>query len=292
VPSVPVDDIDMWYERSGGDGPTLVLTHGFAGPTIGWSPIIDDFRTRFDLILYDVRAHGKTGMPADPATVTMPRFAADIAGLLDALGIGRAHIAGVSMGGMISAQFACDYPERLLSVSLCDTTAGNAAGPSAAANQVERAILSVFEGLAHIVEKYGLQDLVDRENRYRHEGDKYAHLSEMTLDEQDAKNQRQKVGAMTPEGFLAANRAIRERPDLTSRTPAIAAPALVSCGEWDDFYPCAERDHALIPSSRFVTIRGAAHSTPDYKPQLWKRAVFDFIADVEAGRDVRGEFVL
>ena len=66
-------------------------------------------------------------------------------------------------------------------------------------------------------------------------------------------------------------------------------PVLVSCGEWDTFYPCAVRDHALIKNSRLVTIRGAAHATPDYKPELWMRAVFDFIDDVEAGRDVRGE---
>ena len=58
------------------------------------------------------------------------------------------------------------------------------------------------------------------------------------------------------------------------------------------FHPCAVRDHALIPNSRLVTIRGAAHATPDYQPELWKQAVFDFVADVEAGRDVRGEFTL
>jgi 3-oxoadipate enol-lactonase len=292
---VRVHGIDMWYERSGGDGPLLALTHGFAGPSrAGWPPVIDEFRAHFDLLLYDVRAHGDTTVPDDPATVTMPQFAADLAGLLDALDIERAHVGGVSMGGMVSAQFACDYPERLRSLLLCDTLAGNitqrpgcVAGASAAADDVERQVVSVFERLAHIVEKYGLVELAERENRYRHDL-----LSAMTLEEQDAKNQRQKVEHMTVAGFLAAARAVRERPDLSSRTPHITVPTLVSCGEWDLFYPCARRDHALIKNSRFVTIRGAAHSTPDYRPQLWKRAVFDFIADVEAGRDVRGEFEL
>ena len=114
----------------------------------------------------------------------------------------------------------------------------------------------------------------------------------MSLEEQDAKNVLQKVEHMTEAGFLAAARAVLNRPDLAGRTPSIAAPTLVSCGEWDLFYPCAVRDHALIPNSRFVTIRGAAHSTPDYRPQLWKRAVLEFLDDVEAGRDVRGEFEL
>jgi len=292
MPTVRVNGIDIWYERSGAAGPLLVLTHGFAGPTGGWPPIIDAFKAHFDLLLYDVRAHGRTTVPDDPATVTVPQFATDLAGLLDALGIERAHVGGVSMGGMISAQFACDYPERLRSLLLCDTTAGNGAGPSQAANDVERYIVKAFEQMAHIVEKYGLTGLVEREDAYRVEQDRYARLSEMSLEEQGAKNRRQKLEMMTRAGYLAANRALRERPDLTSRTPAIAAPTLVSCGEWDDFYPCAQREHALLPNSRLVTIHGAAHSTPDFRPKLWQRAVFEFIDDVEAGRDVRGEFVL
>lgn len=287
-----VNGIDIWYERSGGGGPALVMTHGFAGPTVGWTPIIDDFRRHFDLVLYDVRAHGNTGMPADPATVSVPQFAADLAGLMDALGIGRAHIAGVSMGGMISAQFACDYPERAISVALCDTTAGNREGPDAAANDVEQFLFDAFSTMAHVVEKYGLTGLVERENRYRRDGDEYARFQALSFDEQDAKNIRQKIDAMTDEGYVTANRALRERPDLTLRTPKLTMPVLVSCGEWDAFYPCAVRDHALIPNSRLVTIARAAHATPDYRPELWRQAVFGFIADVEAGRDIRDEIVL
>ncbi len=292
MPSAHVNGIDIWYERSGGDKPTLVLTHGFAGPTAGWPRVIDEFRAQFDLLLYDVRAHGRTGMPADPATVTVPQFAADLAGLMDAVGMRRAHIGGVSMGGMISAQFACDFPQRVTSLLLCDTTAGNRGGADAAAIGAEEFLAKAFEQMAHVVEKYGMVGLIERENRYRREGDKYAHLAATSLEVQDDTNWRNKRDQMTAAGYLAANRALRARPDLTSRTPAIAAPTLVSCGEWDAFYPCAVRDHALIPNSRLVTIRGAAHATPDYQPQLWKQALFAFIADVEAGRPIGGEAVL
>src|SRR4029079_6809528 len=142
--------------------------------------------------------------------------------------------------------------------------AGNREGPDPKANDVEQFLVDAFSKMAHIVEKHGLEDLVQRENRYRREGDEYSKFSFLTFEEQDEKNHRQKVGAMTVEGYLAANRALRERPDLTSRTPKITAPTLVSCGEWDAFYPCAVRDHKLIPNSRLVTIRRAAHSTPDY----------------------------
>ena len=300
MPTVRVNDIDIWYERSGGGGPTLVLSHGFAGASsAGWPAVIDEFRSQFDLVLFDARAHAKTGVPSDLSTVTMPRFAADVAGLMDILGIEQAHIGGVSMGGMVSAQFACDYPDRVRSLLLCDTVAGNVAtragsvtGSTPGADAAEQFLIDALTRMARVVEKHGTEGLVERENRYRRDGDQYAHLQLLSLDEQDARNALQKVGYMTDAGYLASSSAMRERPDLIARTPQITAPTLVSCGEWDAFYPAAKRDHALIASSRFVTVRGAAHATPDYKPQLWKRAVFDFIADVEAGRDARGEFEL
>jgi pimeloyl-ACP methyl ester carboxylesterase len=286
MPVAPVNGIDIWYEfRGPPSAPLLVLTHGFAGPTAGWPPVINDLARDVRLLLYDVRGHGHTSVP-DAGTFSMPQFAADLRGLLDHLEIERAHIGGVSMGGMISAQFACDYPERLRSLLLMDTTAGNRGDPATAS--VEQQLFDVFERLEAIVRKHGVAGLVERENRYRHEDDPHARESFFTLEEQDARNAR-KADNITAEAFCAAARALRERPDLTSRTPAITAPAQVSCGEWDMFYPLAARDHALIKGSRFVTVRGAAHDTTNYRPQLWLRLIREFIADVEAGRDVSGE---
>jgi pimeloyl-ACP methyl ester carboxylesterase len=286
MPVAPVNGIDIWYEfRGPPSAPLLVLTHGFAGPTAGWPPVINDLARDVRLLLYDVRGHGHTSVP--PAeTFSMPQFAADLRGLLDHLEIERAHIGGVSMGGMISAQFACDYPERLRSLLLMDTTAANQGDPATAS--IERQLIDVFERTERIVAKHGFAELMRRENRYRHEGDPHAGKSYFSLDEQDQRN-LDRIGRMTDAGFIAANRALRERPDLTSRTPKISVPTLVSCGEWDMFYPCAQRDHRLIANSRFATVRGAAHDTTNYTPQLWKRALLDFIDDVEAGRDIRGE---
>ena len=284
MPTVRLNGIDLWYEVKG-HGPALVLTHGFSGPTPQWPPVINEFPERFRLILYDVRGHGRTSVPP-PATFSMPQYAADLAALLDHLDIERAHIGGVSMGGMVSAQFACDFPERVRSLMLCDTTAGNGGDPATA--EIDQAMGQMCDRWIAIVSKHGLKELVEREVRHRHEQDEYAALAEMSLEWQDAKNRR-KVEVMTDEGYIAAAVAMRDRPDLTSRTPLILAPTLVSCGEWDMFYPCAQRDARLIRNSRFATIRRAAHSTPDYRPQRWKQAIYDFIDDVEAGRDVRGE---
>lgn len=281
-----VNGIDIWYERSGTPATDpltnipVVLHHGFAGPaSTGWPAIVDRLKQRCDVVIYDARAHGKTTVP-DPATVTMPQYAADMARLMDALDIPVAHIAGVSFGGMVAAQFACDFPERTRSLALFDTIACNGGSDDPAATQVENLVVTAFERMAHIVDKYGLQDLVDRENAHRHNGDKYAHLANDSLELQDERNRKNKVEGMTVEGFLAAGHALGQRPDLSKRLPLISVPTLVSCGEWDLFYPCAIRDGKLIPGAKFVTIDRAAHDTLLYQPEAWLETYTSFLLEL------------
>ena len=291
MPVARVDRIDLWYQLTSPPGrpeaPLLVLTHGFAGPY--WRPIIDDVRARFRVLVYDVRGHGRSSIPEDPADYSVPQFATDLAALLDTLAIDRAHVGGVSMGGMITAQFACDYPDRLLSALLCDTVCGNAPDSQDGdeARRVEGIVRQAFTRQTDLVERHGLAELVARENRYRREHDQYSKTRAATQEEQDAETAR-KIDLMTPRGYVNVARAVIGRPDLVPRLPSITTPALVSCGEWDLFCPCAERDASLLPNARFATIRRAAHDTTTYQPQLWKRAVFDFLDDVESARDIRG----
>ncbi len=290
---VHINGIDMWYRdsfRVPADGQVFAYSHGFASATAGAAPIFADLiaalaEMRIAVLEYDIRGHDKTECP-DAATFSMPQYAADLRGLLDHFGIERAYIGGVSMGGMVSAQFACDYPEYVKALVLCDTTAGNQGDPATA--QTERDIVTAFERMEKIVREHGVKGIVERENRYRHERDPYATHSSFSLEEQDERN-AWKIRDMTDAGYIAAAVALRTRPDLTSRTPLITAPTLVSCGEWDMFYPLAQRDGRIIPNCRFATVRRAAHDTPNYTPQHFLASVLDFVRDVEAGRDIRGD---
>lgn len=288
-----VNGIDLWYDDGFAPKPgdrVLAYSHGFAAPTMFATPVFEELWARLremhiEPLQYDVRAHGNTTMP-DAATVTMPQFAADLRALLDHLGVSSAYIMGVSMGGMVSAQFACDYPRYVKALLLVDTTAGNQGDPATA--EIERSMSESISRMGQIVAKHGLRELVERENRYRHEKDQYASESAQPLEVQDQRN-FMKLDAMTDAGYAAGANALATRPDLTSRTPSITAPTLVSCGEWDLFYPLAQRDARLIPNRRFATVRGAAHDTPNFTPERFLASVLDFIRDVEAGRDVRGD---
>ena len=72
---VRVNGIDVWHEfRGPEDAPLLVLTHGFAGPSEGWPPIIDQVTARLRVLFYDVRGHGKTSVP-DASTFSIPQAA-------------------------------------------------------------------------------------------------------------------------------------------------------------------------------------------------------------------------
>src|SRR3989304_1188878 len=112
MPSVHANGIDIWYDLLGA-GPTLVLNHGWLGPTADWSPAVPAGLTQhLRVLVYDVRGHGRTTAPEDPEAYSLPIYAQDLAAVMDAAGIERAHILGVSQGGMIAAQLAVAFTPR------------------------------------------------------------------------------------------------------------------------------------------------------------------------------------
>ena len=293
MPIVHANGIDIWYERLGPDHRTpLVLTHGFAGPSQQWKPELVSLAERRPLVLYDVRGHHRTTVPADSSEYSLPTFAADLAALLKAIGIKRAHIGGVSMGGMITAQFAVDYPEMCASVLLCDTTCGNATAlpvpplePDDAAKWEQTMVVGVTL-LKAAVQQYGLKKTLLREWEWKKANDPHLDGSPYTLE-----GDLERIKLMTPEGHIGAASAIASRPDLTDRIPHITAPTLIMIGEWDGFLPCALRDHQLIPGSRLVVRQRCAHGSR-WRLETFISEIESFLDDVEASRPVAGERVV
>jgi pimeloyl-ACP methyl ester carboxylesterase len=287
MPTVHANGIEIWYELLG-SGPTIAYSHGWRGPTGDNPESILGLQEHARLLLYDVRGQGKTTAPDDMDSYSMPQYAADLRALLDALEIPQAHIVGVSQGGMISAQFACDYPERTRSLVISDSTAGNGVdeGPGGA---WEREMQRNLEVMEHLAKRDGMAALADRV--IAHARDHDAHYFEWSepIETREARD-RASYTNMTVDAYIGTNRAIRFRPDLTSRVRALQMPVLIMSGEWDDFFPCGERDHQLIAGARFVRVRRSGHSIDRWRPDVWQPEVERFIADVEAGRDIAGEY--
>ena len=287
MPTVRANGIDVYYELHGparAGQPPLVLAHGFSGSTEEWRQQVLPLSAQRQLLLYDVRGHHLTTAPEDPAEYSIPTFAADQRALMLALGIERAHIGGLSMGGMIATQFVLDYPEMVASYLLCDSSAGNG-GSESEAGRWEHVVNRFFLLTDDVAVKYGLAELGERQLQWNRTW--VPHWDE--IPESDDVT-RQRMARITLHGFLGPSRAIRERPDLVDRLPEIKAPALVLVGEWDSFLPCSRLAYETIKGARFVLVRRAGHGTPTWQPKAFERAVSEFLDAVEAGRPVAGEF--
>jgi 3-oxoadipate enol-lactonase len=115
MPKVRVDDIEMYYVEAGAGDP-LVLVMGFGGDHLAWGFQMPAFAARHRVIAFDNRGAGQTDTPDAPYTIRM--MADDTVGLMDRLGIDRAHILGVSMGGMIAQEIALNHPHRVRTLQL------------------------------------------------------------------------------------------------------------------------------------------------------------------------------
>jgi pimeloyl-ACP methyl ester carboxylesterase len=121
MPKAKVNEIELYYETSGSGDP-LVLIAGLGYPLWQWHKMVPFLAEHFQVIAFDNRGVGQTDKPAGPYTAQM--LAADTAGLLDALGIESAAIAGHSMGGFVAQAMALDYPEKISALILCSTNFG------------------------------------------------------------------------------------------------------------------------------------------------------------------------
>ncbi len=290
MPSVKANGIEIAYELCG-SGPTLALSHGWTNPTRFWRPaIVEELARHLRVLIYDVRGHGDTTAPDDLGAYSMPIYAQDLRALMDALDIEQAHIGGISQGGMISAQFVVNYPERTRSFLLCASTFGNGAdeGPG---GQWERNLQTGLEIMEGIAQEEGMAALAER--RIQAEPERNPHYNEHPIPaEERQRKERERFASMSVAALVGTSRAMRLRPDLSARVREVQVPVLIHMGEWDDFLPCAERDHRLFEGSRYVLARRSGHNTAEWRPDAFVPAVTEFIADVEAGREVAGELVL
>jgi len=121
MPKIKTNNIELYYEIHGAGQP-LVLISGLGYPLWQWHKMVPFLAEHFQVITFDNRGVGQSDKPAGPYTAQM--LAADTAGLLDALGIEKAIIAGHSMGGFIAQAMALDFPQKVAKLILCSTNFG------------------------------------------------------------------------------------------------------------------------------------------------------------------------
>ena len=276
--TVRVNSIEMAYEIYGGGLP-LILAHGYTATKEMWDEQIGPLAERYRVVVYDVRGHGESDVPAvDDAGYTIDTLIDDQKALMDSLGIETAYVGGLSLGGMIAMRFALKFPAMVHALLLFDTSPGMGLEGQWAANRQAMEALVRSQGVGAIMRGLYAQ------------GAKAAGITRATvpsgiaalLDQQEQ---------MSPDGFLGVARAAGDAPSVLERLSEITAPTLIVTGDGDFFRSASEEMSKRIAGCRFVTITGSWHGTSMWKPEKFTRAVLDFLADVDAGKDESGSQV-
>lgn len=121
MPVVEVNGARLWYDEAG-QGATVVLLHGGLGDSGLWEPVVPLLAERFRTIRTDFRFFGRSAGPAAPFSLR-----ADTLGVLDALGLDRVALVGLSLGGAVALDLALDHPERVRAVAAVASTLSGAA---------------------------------------------------------------------------------------------------------------------------------------------------------------------
>ena len=284
VQFAPGGQIEIAYETSGvGDDPTLVLISGLGSQLLSWD--VDFCRELagrgFRVVRFDNRDAGlsthlrQAGIPdlsplfrrqpITEAPYLLADMAHDVADLLDALDVERAHIVGASMGGMIAQEVAAHHPDRTRSLTSIMSTPSPAIGAP-----TREAAAALFAPPVATVEEACTSALAAAEVI----GSPGYPLDEARLVATTSEAFRR---AYDPGGVDRQLAAIHASGDRTERLRGIAAPTLVLHGEADPLVqlPGGQATAAAIPQARLVTFPGMGHDLPR---QLWPRIVDEIAA--------------
>ncbi len=249
MPYLNRDGIKIYYETHG-EGPALLLTHGYSATSRMWAGQIAPLAKSFKLILWDMRGHGRSDYPEDAAAYSEAATVADMAALLDAVGAERAIIGGLSLGGYMSLAFHLAHKARTQALLIIDTGPGyknDAAREGWNANALKTAERFEREGLAPI--------------------------SEASAERRTATHRNAKGLAGAARGMLTQRDA-----RVINALPDIAVPALVVVGENDTpFLKAADYMAAKITGAQKVVIPNAGHAANIDQPELFNAAILNFL---------------
>lgn len=281
MPFISVSGTELYYIQSG-DGPNVVLVHGLASNLAFWyTGIVLPLRSQYRVTAYDLRGHGKSGVP--PTGYTHVHMADDLLALVDHLKLERFHLVGHSYGGLVSLSFALRHPKRLSSLTLADVPID---GLSSDWTSCWPELLNKLPEMATRISK----------------DDPYAELQ--ILEELARSQVRSQLKGVTPNSTFSpfgwgkgSKKTVKRwlqllndttaREDFRSRELSIRdflkieTPTLVTYGIRSKWKSSGDILREHLPNSKIVYVEGAGHAHPWERPGDFLRGWLEFIASVD-----------
>ena len=257
MPKIDRDGIKIHYEVHG-DGPPLILSHGYSSTSAMWQGQIEALSKHHKLIVWDMRGHGQSDYPEAPSAYSEALTVGDIAALLDVVGARKAIVGGLSLGGYMSLAFYRAHPERVSALLIIDT------GPGFKKDDARAAWNKRALATADRFEREGLEVL------------KSASRERSTVSHRDARGL-----ALAARGMLTQRdaRVIEVLPDIN-------VPSLVVVGADDTpFLAASDYMAAKIPGAKKAVIPAAGHAVNIDQPQAFIEAVLPFLDSLPKGAE-------
>jgi 2-succinyl-6-hydroxy-2,4-cyclohexadiene-1-carboxylate synthase len=263
---IPANGVNLNVEVRG-QGPALLLLHGFTGGSATWAPHVDAW-PGFTAVAVDLLGHGDSDCPADPQRYRMERCVEDLLALLDCLGIHQVAALGYSMGGRVALHLALGAPERLWALIL------ESASPGIKDAAERQARVQSDTALAEAIEREGIESFVNRWEALPLFASQ-AHLpaavretlrcQRLRNDQRGLANSLRGIGAGVQEPLLG-------------RLGEIQVPALLIVGAMDETYSAlASQMAAVLPCAQVEVVPEVGHTVHLERPTAFSEMVRDFL---------------
>jgi pimeloyl-ACP methyl ester carboxylesterase len=269
------DGVRLYFEEAGSGSP-IVFVHEFGGSHRSWEPQMRALSRRHRCITFAARGYPPSDVPEDHEAYSQALAVNDIAAVMDAANIERAHVVGLSMGGFAALHFGLELPARALSIVVAGAGYGAEKQFEDYFRNVSLDVANQFEqqGSRQFAKTYALgASRVQFQNKDPRGWREFADLLALHS-ERGAANTMRGVQARRPSIY-----------DLEERLRAMMVPTLVVSGDEDDH--CLQPAlfmKKVIPACGLLILPKTGHTINLEEPDLFNRFISDFIALVEAGR--------
>jgi len=276
MPYATTDDgVKLYYEETG-SGTPIIFVHEFAAHHRSWEPQMRHFGQRHRAITYGARGYPPSDVPEDPAKYSQNRATDDIAAVLDALKIEKAHVVGLSMGGFATLHFGFRHPQRALSLTVAGCGYGAEKGQEDKFRKEVETVVATLraDGMASFAEKYAYGPTrVQFENK---DPRGFAEFKSLLASNSNIGSANTQFGVQGRRPSLY---------DLVDQMKAMTTPTLILTGDED--WPCLQPALLMkttIPTSALSVMPNCGHTINIEDPDQFNRLVGDFIVQVDAGR--------